>query len=456
MNRPPRTLSISRRAVLALSGTLGTAAAGAACTPGSAPPAGAPAAGKPAGPVTLDLWHDWGTTGGGGLAMLDQIEEYQKRNPQVTVNNTADANRAKFVTALASDTVPDLFKLNAPELIEFGEQSALLPLDDQIRRDKWDLKQYFDFAVQQTTYKGKVLAITHHPDIRLLFWSKKVFRDAGLDENKPPATWVDVETQAQRLLKRDGSPQARYGFIPTWTSNLWLLQYWQSNGAQILSEDGRKVLFNGQPAIDATAWALRLTDAVNGGIDAVNEWNTTLNVGGAYRGFARERVGLMLYGNWLLFPVTEENPTLAFGTQTWPGGPGASGKPFVFGGGTMVGATRATKKADAAWDYLKFVGGKDGQYLVQKRTSDVAGHREAANLPEIVSQNLGRKDVLPLFEKANALAYVPSPAGPALEQLLGETQTRLLRREQTPKDALAEAAQLAQQLLDEYWARQGR
>jgi hypothetical protein len=40
-------------------------------------------------------------------------------------------------------------------------------------------------------------------------------------------------------------------------------------------------------------------------------------------------------------------------------------------------------------------------------------HREAANLPDIVNQNLGRKEILPLFEKANALSYVPSPAGPA-------------------------------------------
>jgi ABC-type glycerol-3-phosphate transport system substrate-binding protein len=121
-----------------------------------------------------------------------------------------------------------------------------------------------------------------------------------------------------------------------------------------------------------------------------------------------------------------------------------------------VSITRATKQAEAAWDYLKFVGSKDGQVLVQKRTSDVAGHREAAHLPEIVNQNLGRKDILPLFERANALSYVPSPAGQAVEKVLGETQTKLLRREQSPKDALAEAAQLVQQQLDEYWARQGR
>ncbi len=444
---------LERASVLSAGLTLGPMVALAACDSGSRAPAGGAA---PQGPVTLELWHDWGTTGGGGLAMLDQIDEYQRRKPNVTVSNVADAGRAKFVTALASDTVPDLFKLNAPEVIEFGEQNALLPLDDMIRRDKWDMKQYFDFVVPQTSYKGKILSITHHPDIRNVFWSKKLYREAGLDENKPPQTWAELELHAQRLLKRDGSQVSRYGFVPSWTANSWLLQYWQANGAKILSDDGRKVTFNVPAAVEATAWAMKITDNVNAGMDAVNDWNTAANVGGGYRALARERVGLLFNGNWCFFPVSVENASLPIGVQALPGGPSAAGKSFVFGGGTMVGATRATKNAEAAWEYLKFVGSKDGQYLVQKRSGDVAGHREAANMPEIVNENLGRKEILALFEKANALSYVASPAVRAVETVIGEAQTKLLKRELAPKDAVSEAAQQSQQQLDDYWARQGR
>ncbi|MDQ3700151.1 MAG: extracellular solute-binding protein [Chloroflexota bacterium] len=450
---------VSRRRVLGRGGALvgglviSPLVALAACDSGSRAPSGGTAA---QGPVTLELWHDWGTTGGGGLAMVDHVDEYQRRKPNVTISNVADAGRAKFVTALASDTVPDLFKLNAPEVIEFGEQNALLPLDDVIRRDKWDMKQYFDFAVQQTSYKGKVLSITHHPDIRNVFWSKKLYREAGLDENKPPQSWAELELHAQRLLKRDGNQVTRFGFVPSWTANLWLLQYWQANGATILSDDGRKVAFNVPAAVEATSWVVKVTDTVNGGMDAVNDWNTAANVGGSYRSLARERVGLLFNGNWCFFPVSVENATLPIGVQGLPGGPGAAGKSFVFGGGTMVGATRATKQAEATWEYLKFVGSKDGQYLVQKRSGDVAGHREAANLPDIVNENLGRKEILALFEKANGLSYVPSPAVRAVETVIGEMQTKLLKRELAPKDAVADAAQQSQQQLDDYWARQGR
>jgi ABC-type glycerol-3-phosphate transport system substrate-binding protein len=139
--------------------------------------------------------------------------------------------------------------------------------------------------------------------------------------------------------------------------------------------------------------------------------------------------------------------------QAWPGGPGASGKTFVFGGGTMVAIPRGSKKQPAAWEFLKFVGSKDGGYLVQKRTSDVSGHREAANMPEIVTKNLGRKEVLPYFEKTNALSYVDSPAGPGVTTALASAQTRILKHDGASKDILADALQQAQQALDDYWSR---
>jgi multiple sugar transport system substrate-binding protein len=449
------TLGLTRRRLARPLLGAGVAGALAACAPTGTPASQGNQGAADNRPVTLELWHDWGTTGGGGLAMLDQIEEYSRAKPHVTINNTPDANRQKFITALASDTVPDLFKLNAPEVIEFGEQNALLALDDLVKRDKWDLKQYFDFALQQCTYKGKLLAITHHPDIRTLFWSKKLYQESGLDENRPPQSWAELELHAQRLLKRDGAEVLRFGFIPSWTANSWLLQFWQANGAKILSEDGKKLLFDGLQAVEATTWVMKITDSVNGGMDVVNSWNSSLNAGGGYSALARERVALLFNGNWCFYPVSVENPTLTVGVQALPGGPGAPGSSFVFGGGTMVGATRASKQQAAAWEYLKFVGSKDGQYLVQKRTSDVAGHREAAHNPEIVNKNLGRKDILPLFEKANALSYVPSPAVRAIETVLSETQTKLLTRAISPRDAVPEAAHLAQQQLDEHWARQG-
>ncbi len=442
-------------AALAAAGGAGVlAACGAQAQPGASSTTGASSATTAGQPVTLDLWHSWGTVGGGGLAMLDQIEEYKRRFPNVTVVNTADANKQKFITALASDTAPDLFKLQGEEMIEFAEQGALLALDDFIKRDRWDMKQYFDFVVAHTSHKGKVFSITHHPDVRAFFWSKKAFQENGLTADRPPANWGDVEQHAQRLTKREGAEVVRYGFIPAWTSNSWLLQYWQANGAKILSDDGKKPAFNVPQAIDATTWAMRVTDVVNGGWAAVDQWSKAINVA-PNTSFALERAATLLFGNWLLFPVSQQNPTLPFGVQAFPGGPGAQGKSFVFGGSTMVGLTKASKKAADAWEYLKFVGSKDGQYLVQKRTTDVAGHREAASNPEIVNNNLGRKEVLPLFEKANASSYVTSPAAPAIHAVLTDVQNRLLRRELTPRDAVTEAAQRTQQELDTYWARQG-
>ncbi len=296
--------------------------------------------------------------------------------------------------------------------------------------------------------QGKILSITHHPDIRNVFWSKKLYREAGLDENKPPQTWAELELHAQRLLKRDGSQVSRYGFVPSWTANSWLLQYWQANGAKILSDDGRKVTFNVPAAVEATAWAMKITDNVNAGMDAVNDWNTAANVGAATAPWPASASGCSLTATGAFSPSRWRMRPCPSGCRPSRAGRAPPASPSSSAGGTMVGATRATKNAEAAWEYLKFVGSKDGQYLVQKRSGDVAGHREAANMPEIVNENLGRKEILALFEKANALSYVASPAVRAVETVI------LLKRELAPKDAVS-AAQQSQQQLDDYWAARG-
>ena len=51
---------------------------------------------------------------------------------------------------------------------------------------------------------------------------------------------------------------------------------------------------------------------------------------------------------------------------------------------------------------------------------------------------------------------MPSPAVRAIETVIGEMQTKLVKREISPKDAVPQAAQLAQQQLDDYLAQQGR
>jgi len=403
----------------------------------------------------LILWHNWGNTQGGGLGMIDLIDEFTKLYPQVKVTNVFDADQQKFLAAIASGNVPDLQKLDAWNLPSLGARGALVALDDYIARDKVDMTQFFDFAVDQTSWAGKVYAITHHPDIRCIFTAQDILKEVGLDPEATPKSWDDLMAWGTKMSKKEGGRYTRFGFVPAWTANPWPTQYMLANGAALISEDGRKATFETDEAVEALDWALKATDEVCGGRDNTVEFQEafkTAQGSGAYWMFPQNRMGMVHNGNWFWMPITIVNPTMKVKNATFPGGPRQKGKEFVFGGGTMVSIFKGAKHQDLAWEWLKFLGSEEGGYLVQIRTTDVSGHRKAANDPRIVDKNLGRKQILPLFEKANAKAYLKSPIAQQFDTEMTRLGDRVLTKEMPIKQALTEAVKATQKALDDWWA----
>jgi len=403
----------------------------------------------------LSLWHDWGNTGGGGLAMLDQVEAFMKLHPKVKMINVFDAIRDKFMAAIAGGNPPDLLKMNVYELIILGQRGALTALDPFIDRDNWDMTQYFDFAVDQCSWRGKVYAMTHHPDVRVLYRDKLVFSEAGLDPEKEPQSWDDIYEWGMKMSKQEGGRYVRFGFVPNWTSNPWATQYMLANGVQLLSEDGRKATIATEAAEEAMSFVVKCVDDICGGRDNVEEFkevHATPEGTGPYWMFPRHRIGMIQYGNWLMYPVGVIDPEMEVGIGTCPGGYSNPNQRFVFGGGTMVTIPSGSKHWELAWEWLKFLGGPEGAALVQARTADISGRKQTARDPEVLKKYVGRGRMVELFEEANALSYVKSPIILQWDAEMNHMGDRILLKEVPIEQALAEAQNEMQKALDEFWA----
>ncbi len=405
----------------------------------------------------LSLWHSFGKIQGGGLAMLDLIAAFTKLYPKVKITNVYDATPDKYMAAIASGNVPDLLKLSATDIPALGQRGALLALDSYISRDKWDMKQYFDFVVEQCSWGGKTYAITHHPDIRCTFTNPAILKEAGLDPDKVPESWDDLIVWGAKMNKQDNGRWVRFGYVPSWTEANWPTELMQANGATFLSDDGRKVNFNSDQAAEALQWAIDTTDKIDGG------YNNTVTMvkSNQYPGagppqwlFAQSHLGMMLFGNWAWNAITIYDPKLAAKNAMFPGGPSAKGQGFVFGGGQMVSIPKGAKSPDLAWEWLKFLGSAEGGYLVQARTSDVSGNIQAANDPRIVEAKLGRKEILPYFSKANRFAYLRSPISQQFDDEISRLADRVSLKQMTVKQALGVSEKAIQKALDDYWSTQ--
>jgi multiple sugar transport system substrate-binding protein len=465
----------SRRRFLQLS-ALGAAGAAAlaACGGAAAPPPATPtpalvptlvstpaAAAKPAAAaqgVKLSLWHNWGNNPneGGSQANIELIEAFEKANPGVKVDNVFDANWDKVLTALAGGTPPDTFVLGAENLSSLADRGAVLNLDPYIQSDKLDMNRFFDFVRRQTAFGGHYFAITHHPDIRLLWRAVDSFKDAKLDPEKEPKSWDDMVAFAKAMTKKDGARFTRMGFVPSWTSSQFLPQYIQINGAKLLSDDAKKAVFNSPEGVAAVEWIVKTTEDLYGGAKSVLEFqqaNVFPQGQGVYGGFPHDTLGMAFYGNWLADSVEMDKPKMEVLTGMFPGGPAQPGKQFIVGGGTMNSISTDAKQKDWAWKFLALLASDDGGYMVQRIGNDVSGIVASANDQRIVPKKLNRDKILPLFQKANILHYPESPIADQITAVFKRVGDAVLLKQDTPKALLDTAAADVQKALDEYYSK---
>ena len=92
---------------------------------------------------------------------------------------------------------------------------------------------------------GKTWGIPFQRSTIVLYYNKEVFKEAGLDPNRPPATWKEMVEYAQKLTKRDASGNVtQWGVqIPSSGFPYWLFQALAiENGVNLMNPRHRDLL----------------------------------------------------------------------------------------------------------------------------------------------------------------------------------------------------------------------
>src|SRR5919108_3975344 len=96
----------------------------------------------------------------------------------------------KFLAAVAGDAAPEVVNFDRFHVASFAHRGAFHPLDDLVKRDKYDLNRFMKATVDEAYgIDGKLYAIPTGTDNRVLWWNRELFEEAGLDANKPPQDW---------------------------------------------------------------------------------------------------------------------------------------------------------------------------------------------------------------------------------------------------------------------------
>jgi multiple sugar transport system substrate-binding protein len=146
-----------------------------------------------------------------------QIDEqfwaaFAKTYPNITVerqNLGYDQILTKIRTAAMGNAAPMLARLMlmwSPELAAKGFLQPLRPEDVG-----YSSSEFWPAAIQSASWKGKVYGVPTNNETMAFIWNAALFEEAGLDPDKPPATWDDVVAFSKLIKEKTG--KNGYGLV---------------------------------------------------------------------------------------------------------------------------------------------------------------------------------------------------------------------------------------------------
>jgi sn-glycerol 3-phosphate transport system substrate-binding protein len=261
--------------------------------------------------------------GGPVTKILDgYAADFEKENPGIKVKpiyaGTYQETIVKALTAHKGGEPPVTSVLLSTDMFTLIDDDAIVPIDNFVTtaEDKAWLASFYPAFMQNSRSGGKTWGVPFQRSTIVLYWNKELFKEAGLDPNKPPATWAEMVDYAQKLTKKDASGKiTQYGVqIPSSGFPYWLFQgLTTENDALLMNDAGNEVYFDKQGVVEAAQYWLDLSKKHNVHPEGITEWGTTP------RDFFEKKIAMMWTTTGNLTNV-KNNAKFEFGVAMLPAG----------------------------------------------------------------------------------------------------------------------------------------
>ncbi|HET9345413.1 MAG TPA: sugar ABC transporter substrate-binding protein [Candidatus Limnocylindrales bacterium] len=134
------------------------------------------------------------------------IDAFHATSPGVTVELLPAADRdamlTRLSTSIAAGTPPDLFLLNYRFFAQYAAKGALEPIEDRLRASVvLDETAFFPEAIDAFRYEGKLTCLAQNVSSLVVYYNRDLFAAAGLEEPPDAWTWDDMIETARALTK---------------------------------------------------------------------------------------------------------------------------------------------------------------------------------------------------------------------------------------------------------------
>ena len=376
----------------------------------------------------------WWTPNFNEARARDLVAKFQQANPSITVKleiTTADGLPQRVLTALRSGAAPDVIDVQHAWVNGYAQNDLVLPLDAVLK----DRDDYIPASLTYVTWNNKLWAIPYRIETHAIIFNKGMFKEAGLDPDKPPQTWDELIAAAKRLSKGKVAGFAITGGGEVGNTIFRSLPFIWMNGGDMLSADLKKPAVNSPEAVAAVKF---YTDFYK---NKLSPASTLENDGTANRRlFIAGTVAAYQSGQFDIDSIRKENPKIDIGVMPIPH---PQGKPTaaILGGWSFV-VPQSAKNPEEAKKLVAFLAEGPNQGMLTDtfpaRKSSMALPRFNDPLLKVFSEMLPYGRAVP-----NVKSWVQ------ISQAYFDGIQRILLGDETPQKAMDGAAAEIQTLLDQ-------
>jgi ABC-type glycerol-3-phosphate transport system substrate-binding protein len=327
------------------------------------------------GRVEISYWEKW--TGFEDDAMQAVVDGFNNSQNRIFVRKLTGIGEIerKLMLATAGGDPPDVAGVWPATIPGFSEKGALTPLDRMIQEAGIKREDYIPVYWDLCSHHGFMWALPSTPTSLALHWNKKLFREAGLDPDRPPRSLDELESMSERLtiveIKRDGQMvRVRYPDLtdaekrakdfklvqvghdpqqPGWWMPMWVFWF----GGK-LWDGQRQITANSPEMIQAFQWLQSQSEKY--GVDNRRSFGASFgNFQSPQNPFFSDQIAMTLQGVWMYNFINKYAPQMEWGAAPFPAKDPAKYPLVTLVDADVLAIPKGARHPREAFEFIRYV-----------------------------------------------------------------------------------------------------
>lgn len=401
--------------------------------------------------TVVRYWEKW--SGVEAIAMqrlVDRFNETTGREKGIWVEyHTVSNVDQRTLVATAGGDPPDLAGLFDYVVAQFADQGALTDLAPLVREYEIDTDAFQPIWLDICTYEGRLVALPSTPFTVALYYNRRLFREAGLDPDRPPQTTAELDECVRRLTRYDDDGRiTQLGFTVSPAMLGWWHWVWPCF-FDLRPWDGQRFHLDTPEGLAAYEWIARQR-AMIGNQKALDFEAGAGSIESMQNPFLSERLAIVFQGPWVSNWARTYTPDLDYAVAPFPSE--SRERRNVFASCDVLVIPNGAPHAREAMEFLRFLMKQENLEELNRTQCKLSPFRQPR--PEFFDGHPN-----PYIHVFDEMAASPDAFGYPKMPMWAEVWTETLymlenviRAQATPRDAVAGAQKKVDSIVQKYQA----